>query len=159
MDIKTLDEKCPLLVSRYREAIPLSNQAIGNRKVLEDPTVSYGQGNSWVLKKSVNIQTSLEILHTLHNVWGDDVLDIYPERLIENGGKEDAKTEKEKRSAYVLLPLDKAPTGLKVPPMQPRNLSQAAGKPEKSGDGVWGSDPEQGGLGVDKVTVCMLDFD
>ncbi|KAM0431294.1 hypothetical protein ACHAPT_005265 [Fusarium lateritium] len=100
IDITTLDQKCPLLVSCYREAIRLSNQTVGNRRVLEDTTISDGKGNSYLLKKGLNVQMSAQVLHTLDSVWGQDVYEFDPERFLEKGGKENLQSERAKRTSF-----------------------------------------------------------
>ncbi|KAF7555723.1 hypothetical protein G7Z17_g1957 [Cylindrodendrum hubeiense] len=101
IDITTLEQKCPLLVSCYREAIRLSNQAVGNRRVLEDTTVSDAKGNSYLLKKGLNVQMSGEVLHSLKHVWGDNAEEFDPRRFIEKVGKENGHSEKAKRLAFI----------------------------------------------------------
>lgn len=101
IDITTLDEKCPLLVSCYREAIRLSNQTVGNRRVMEDTTISDGNGDSYLLKKGLNVQMSSQVLHTLNRVWGNDVMEFDPERFIEKAGKENLQSERAKRASFV----------------------------------------------------------
>ncbi|RMJ13686.1 hypothetical protein CDV36_006655 [Fusarium kuroshium] len=100
IDITTLDQKCPLLVSCYREAIRLSNQTVGNRRVMEDTTISDGKGSSYLLKKGLNVQMSAQVLHTLHSVWGNDVMEFDPERFIEKGGKENLQSDRAKRTSF-----------------------------------------------------------
>ncbi|KAH7009626.1 cytochrome P450 [Ilyonectria destructans] len=165
IDITTLDQKCPLLVSCYREAIRLSNQAVGNRRVLEDTTVSDGKGNSYLLKKGLNVQMSAEVLHSLKDVWGDNVDEFDPERFIEISGKENSQTEKAKRLSFIpfgggrnlcpgrnfafaenlgfvtclLLGFDISPLSqdadFKVPVKMRCSFSEAAGKPINNGEG------------------------
>ncbi|KAL6916366.1 hypothetical protein FSHL1_007814 [Fusarium sambucinum] len=98
VDVTILDEKCPLLVSCYREAIRLSNQAVGNRRVLEDTTVTDSRGNSYLLKKGENVQMSAAVSHSL-DTWGEDVSAYKPDRFIEN--KANTENEKAKRSAFI----------------------------------------------------------
>lgn len=101
IDIGSLDEKCPLLVSCYREAIRLSNKGMGNRRVLEDTTISDGQGRSYLLKKGWNVQMSAEVSHSLENAWGPDISSFVPDRFVVKGGKENAEGEKLKRAAFI----------------------------------------------------------
>ncbi|KAJ3543484.1 hypothetical protein NM208_g3553 [Fusarium decemcellulare] len=164
IDITTLDQKCPLLVSCYREAIRLSNQAVGNRRILEDTTITDSKGNSYLLKKGMNIQMSAEVLHTMTDVWGQNVHDFDPERFIEKGSKESSQAEKTKRASFVpfgggrhlcpgrnfafaenlgfvaslLLGFEissEHSSAFEVPPMQKCGFSEAAGKPVKFGEG------------------------
>jgi cytochrome P450 len=98
IDVTILDEKCPLLVSCYREAIRLSNQAMGNRRVLEDTTVTDSKGNSYLLKKGENIQMSALVSHTL-DAWGKDISAFKPDRFIET--KDNTEAEKARRAAFI----------------------------------------------------------
>ncbi|KAF4999383.1 hypothetical protein FGRMN_2524 [Fusarium graminum] len=100
IDITILDQKCPLLTSCYREAIRLSSQATGNRRVLEDTLVTDSNGKSYLLKKGENVQMSALVGHTL-DVWGEDISDFKPDRFIESGLKENSANEKAKRAAYI----------------------------------------------------------
>ncbi|RGP74625.1 prostacyclin synthase [Fusarium sporotrichioides] len=98
VDVTVLDEKCPLLVSCYREAIRLSNQAVGNRRVLEDTTITDSKGNPYLLKKGENVQVSAAVSHSL-DTWGKDVSTYKPDRFLEN--KANAETDKARRSAFI----------------------------------------------------------
>ncbi|KAK6222082.1 hypothetical protein QIS74_04337 [Colletotrichum tabaci] len=101
IDIGTINERCPLLVSCYREAIRLSNQGMGNRKVLEDTTVTDGKGQSYLLKKGCNVQVSAQVLHQLENSWGPDSASFKADRFVVRSGKEHAESEKMKRAAFI----------------------------------------------------------
>ncbi|CCF42574.1 prostacyclin synthase [Colletotrichum higginsianum] len=101
IDIGTINERCPLLVSCYREAIRLSNQGMGNRKVLEDTTVTDGKGQSYLLKKGCNVQVSAQVLHRLENSWGPDSASFKADRFVVRSGKEHAESEKMKRAAFI----------------------------------------------------------
>ncbi|KAM0261216.1 hypothetical protein ACHAPA_009850 [Fusarium lateritium] len=99
VDVTILDQKCPLLVSCYREAVRLSSQATGNRRVLEDTLVTDSNGKSYLLKKGENVQMSALVGHTL-DVWGKDISEFNPDRFVESGLKENSEAEKAKRAAY-----------------------------------------------------------
>ncbi|KAJ0164930.1 25-hydroxycholesterol 7-alpha-hydroxylase [Colletotrichum tanaceti] len=101
INIGTINERCPLLVSCYREAIRLSNQGMGNRKVLEDTTVTDGKGQSYLLKKGCNVQVSAQVLHRLENAWGPDSASFKADRFVVKSGKEHAESEKMKRAAFI----------------------------------------------------------
>ncbi|WXC60647.1 hypothetical protein SNK03_006532 [Fusarium graminearum] len=98
IDVSILDEKCPLLVSCYRESLRVSNQATGNRRVLEDTTVTDNKGNSYLLKKGENVQVSAAVSHNL-DAWGEDASTFRPDRFIETKDSNDA--EKTRRSAFI----------------------------------------------------------
>ncbi|KAM0396511.1 hypothetical protein ACHAQC_004006 [Fusarium culmorum] len=98
INVSILDEKCPLLVSCYRESLRVSNQATGNRRVLEDTTVTDNKGNSYLLKKGENVQVSAAVSHNL-DAWGKDASTFRPDRFIEM--KDNNDTEKTRRSAFI----------------------------------------------------------
>ncbi|KAF5023470.1 hypothetical protein F66182_4470 [Fusarium sp. NRRL 66182] len=160
IDITTLDRRCPLLSSCYREAVRLSNQNVGNRRVLEDTMVSDGKGKSYLLKKGENLQIPARVCHELGQVWGENVLDFNPERFLES--KETSESDKLKRAAYLpfgggrhlcpgrnfafaenlglvtclLLGFDAVfPDGPGIPPGLTCEFSQAAFKPANNGEG------------------------
>ncbi|KAK1523889.1 uncharacterized protein CCOS01_08976 [Colletotrichum costaricense] len=101
LDIGTLDDRCPLLVRCYREAIRVSSKGMGNRRVLEDTTISDGSGKSYLLKKGCNVQMSSQVSHSLEKAWGKDQESFDPDRFIVKTGKEHAETEKLKRAAFI----------------------------------------------------------
>lgn len=159
VDVKVLDEKCPLLVSCYREAIRLSNQAMGNRRVLEDTTVTDGNGNSYLLKKGENVQMSALVSHTLE-AWGENVYAFKPDRFMDT--KDNSEVEKSRRASFIpfgggrnlcpgrnfafaenlglvtclLAGFDVTfPDGPQLPAAKSCNFSQAAFKPVDDGKG------------------------
>ncbi|KAF4966884.1 hypothetical protein FSARC_5497 [Fusarium sarcochroum] len=162
IDVTILDQTCPLLVACYREAIRITNQAVGNRRVLEDTMVTDAKGKSYLLKKGENVQMSALVSHTLDNVWGDGVLDFKPERFMDNGTKGNSESEKSKRASFIpfgggkslcpgrnfafaenlgmvsclLLGFDVVlPDGPKLPAGTSCDFAQAAYKPVNNGEG------------------------
>ncbi|KAF6816519.1 hypothetical protein CSOJ01_02901 [Colletotrichum sojae] len=106
LDISAIDEKCPLLLSCYREAIRISNKGTGNRRVLEDTTISDGQGRSYLLKKGTNLQLSAEVFHTMERVWGPDRDEFVADRFVQptttaRGNQEKLDAEKLKKASWV----------------------------------------------------------
>ncbi|GKT50810.1 25-hydroxycholesterol 7-alpha-hydroxylase [Colletotrichum spaethianum] len=101
IDIGTVDERCPLLVSCYREAIRMSNQGMGNRRVMEDTTISDGKGRTYLLKKGCNVQMSAQVTHRLEQSWGPDSASFVPDRFVVKSGKENAESEKMKRASFI----------------------------------------------------------
>lgn len=106
VNVAHLADKCPLLVSCYREAIRMNNKAIGNRRVIADTTISDGKGNTYLLKEGINIQMASEPLHQLQEVWGEDVAEFNAERFIDQGkgvviDKLEADAAKAKRASYI----------------------------------------------------------
>lgn len=70
VNVDVLAEKCPLLVSCYREAIRLGNKGLGNRRVMTDTTISDGKGSTYLLKKGTDVMMPAEPLHKSESVWG-----------------------------------------------------------------------------------------
>ncbi|KAF6835514.1 hypothetical protein CMUS01_05738 [Colletotrichum musicola] len=106
LDISAIDEKCPLLVSCYREAIRVSNKGTGNRRVMEDTTIADGQGRSYLLKKGTNLQLSAEVFHSLDRAWGPDKYEFVADRFVQTttttkGNQEKLDAEKLKKVSWV----------------------------------------------------------
>lgn len=101
LNINNLDEKCPLLVSCYREAIRLTNKGVGNRKVLENTTISDGNGRLYLLKKGCNAQMSAQVSYSLEKACGPDVERFTADRFVGNSGKKNVEAEKLKRASYI----------------------------------------------------------
>ena len=100
VNMDTLVERCPLLLSCYREAVRLSNKAQGNRKVMEDTTIPDGKGGSYLLKKGWNIQMPSEPLHLSDSIWGPDAAEFNPERFLE-GNAETNEMAKTRKASYI----------------------------------------------------------
>lgn len=101
VNIDSLADKCPLLVSCYREAIRLNNKAIGNRRVMADTTISDGKGNTYLLKEGINVQMPSDPLHHLETVWGKDAAEFAPDRFMDQIKGLNNDTVKAKRASYV----------------------------------------------------------
>lgn len=101
LDISRLDEKCPLLVSCYCEAIWLSSKGMGNRRVMEDTTISDGSGVSYLLREGCSLQMSAQVSHSLEKAWGPDSGAFTADRFVGNGGKDGAEAEKLRRASYM----------------------------------------------------------
>ena len=101
INVETLTDKCPLLVSCYRETIRLCNKAIGNRRVMADTVIKDGRGHSYLLKEGINVQMPSDSLHNLKEIWGSDVAEFNSERFLDQANGEDTNTAKAKRISYV----------------------------------------------------------
>ncbi|KAJ0359266.1 hypothetical protein COL154_008410 [Colletotrichum chrysophilum] len=101
IDIGAIDEKCPLLVSCYRESIRLSNKGMGHRRVMKDTTISDGRGNTYLLKEGCNIQLSHEVSHSLERVWGTDYDKFVADRFVDKKAEGDIMMEKVKKAAFI----------------------------------------------------------
>ena len=85
INVDNLTERCPLLMSTYREVSRICNHFTCNRRVIKDTTITDGQGRSYVLKKGAAIQMPSYPLHSLGTAWGTDVEEFRPERFMDTG--------------------------------------------------------------------------
>ncbi|KAJ0313153.1 hypothetical protein COL516b_000080 [Colletotrichum fioriniae] len=92
LHIEKLEEKCPLLMSCFRETHRLYAAGILARKVMADTTISDGK-MSFVVKKDWQISAPQRILQTDSGIWGDDALEFIGDRFL--------KVAKEKGEAVV----------------------------------------------------------
>jgi cytochrome P450 len=96
VDISQLEDKCPLMVSCYRESIRLANQATGTRRVMEDTHLADEKGNSYLLKAGVDVMWSVKSLHRSNDVWGQDSLEFDAARFTNQ-----EKFPRQKKQSYV----------------------------------------------------------
>ncbi|KAH8658365.1 cytochrome P450 [Xylariales sp. PMI_506] len=99
LDITLLEVRCPLLVSCYREAIRLGNQAIGNRYVMEDTILTDDDGTQYLLKKDNFLTWSVKAMHLSTSVW-EDANSFHPERFVPSDQISSEQSRKQKL-AYV----------------------------------------------------------
>lgn len=77
IDITTLKEACPLLLSSYQEVLRYSSMGTSVREVMED---TYLDG--WLLKKGAMLQMPSRIIHQDSSLWGTDVAEFNPRRFL-----------------------------------------------------------------------------
>ncbi|KAB5518657.1 cytochrome P450 [Coniochaeta sp. 2T2.1] len=83
MDVSKAGEICSLLVSCYREAIRLGNQAVGTRRVIHDTVLTDNKGASYLLKAGSDVMWSVKGLHMSIEAWGDNAAEFDPERFLD----------------------------------------------------------------------------
>ena len=71
LDISKL-ERCPLMVSCYKESIRLGNQGVGTRMVMHDTVLTDSKGQEHLLKAGVDVMWSAKRMHRMEEIWGDD---------------------------------------------------------------------------------------
>lgn len=101
VNVQTLTNECPLLVSCYREAIRICNRGEGQRKVMKETTISDGKGRSYLLKEGTNIQMPVETVHNLQQVWGEDANEFNPDRFLEQVKGANNENVKAQRVSYI----------------------------------------------------------
>lgn len=77
IDITTLKEACPLLLSAYQEALRYSSMGTSVREVMEDTYL-----DRWLLKKGAMLQMPSRIIHQDSGLWGADVAEFNPRRFL-----------------------------------------------------------------------------
>jgi len=77
LDITTLKESCPLLLSSYQEVLRHRSMGTSVREVMEDTYL-----DQWLLKKGTMLQMPSRIIHQDANLWGSNVADFNPRRFL-----------------------------------------------------------------------------
>lgn len=77
IDITTLKEACPILLSAYQEVLRYSSMGTSVREVMEDTYL-----DQWLLKKSAMLQIPSRIIYQDSGLWGNDVSDFSPRRFL-----------------------------------------------------------------------------
>lgn len=95
INIDDILEKCPLLISAYREASRICNGFTCNRLAMEDTTITDGQGRSYLLKKGAAIKMPTGVMHDSEEIWGEDAATFRADRFLDKGlTSEQAKTRR-----------------------------------------------------------------
>ncbi|KAK7752917.1 hypothetical protein SLS62_005076 [Diatrype stigma] len=77
IDITTLKESCPLLLSAYQEVLRYCSMGTSVREVMEDTYL-----DQWLLKKGAMLQMPSRIIHQDANLWGSSVAEFNPRRFL-----------------------------------------------------------------------------
>ncbi|KAI0485250.1 cytochrome P450 [Xylariaceae sp. FL0804] len=77
LDITTLKESCPLLLSSYQEVLRHRSMGTSVREAMEDTYL-----DQWLLKKGAMLQMPSRIIHQDSGLWGSDVADFSPYRFL-----------------------------------------------------------------------------
>lgn len=88
---------CPLLSSCYRETLRLVGKSISARKVMEDTTITDGNGRAYLLTKGTDVQLSVGVAQSDAEIWGADVKEFKPTRFLDVN-KADEKNKLRKTS-------------------------------------------------------------
>ncbi|KAI1174324.1 cytochrome P450 [Nemania sp. FL0916] len=78
IDITSLKEKCPLLLSSYQEVLRYRSMGTSVREVMEDTYL-----DQWFLKKGALLQMPSRVIHQDGHIWGDDVDEFNPRRFLQ----------------------------------------------------------------------------
>ncbi|KAI6778540.1 25-hydroxycholesterol 7-alpha-hydroxylase-like protein [Emericellopsis cladophorae] len=85
INIDDILERCPLLISAYREASRICNGFTCNRLALEDTTITDGQGRPYLLKKGAAVKIPTGVIHSSEDIWGEDALTFRADRFLDKG--------------------------------------------------------------------------
>lgn len=77
IDITTLKEACPLLLSSYQEVLRYCSMGTSVREVMEDTYL-----DQWLLKKGAMLQMPSRIIHQDASLWGPNVAEFNPRRFL-----------------------------------------------------------------------------
>ncbi|KAK2593009.1 hypothetical protein QQS21_009299 [Conoideocrella luteorostrata] len=77
LDISTIKEACPLLLSSYQEMLRYSSIGTSVREVMEDTYL-----DQWLLKKGAMLQLPSRIIHQDPALWGANAADFRPRRFL-----------------------------------------------------------------------------
>jgi hypothetical protein len=84
-----IEERCPLLMSCYREMQRKTVHQVSTRTVMEDTVLKGRDGREYLLKKGNVVQLVIGAGHNMKEYWGEDVDEFKPERFLRKGDGED----------------------------------------------------------------------
>lgn len=88
IDITTLQETCPLLLSAYRELLRIRTQASSSRWIVKDTVLN----DQYLLKKDSVLLIPGGLIHS-SSIWGPHAKDYDPRRFLKNDPAADRKGE------------------------------------------------------------------
>ncbi|KAJ0164511.1 25-hydroxycholesterol 7-alpha-hydroxylase [Colletotrichum tanaceti] len=83
LHVDRIEERCPLLMSCFRETHRLHAAGVLVRKVMSDTTISDGGGGTdYVLRKDAQVQAPQTVLQTSTRIWGGDAAEFVGDRFL-----------------------------------------------------------------------------
>ncbi|KAK4034180.1 cytochrome P450 [Parachaetomium inaequale] len=158
-----IEERCPLLMSCYREMQRKTVHQVSTRTAVEDTVLKSRDGREYLLKKGNVVQLVIGAGHNMEEYWGEDVDEFKPERFLGSrkaDGEDGPGSSKAMRAAFqpfggglhlcpgrnfalaemmavmatLLLGYEVEPTN-ELPAFSTRSVIDAVTKPAKHGEG------------------------
>lgn len=85
VNVDDILEKCPLMISAYREASRICNGFTCNRIALEDTTITDRHNRSYLLKKGSSVKIPAGVMHASTEIWGEDAAVFRADRFMDKG--------------------------------------------------------------------------
>ncbi|KAK0716387.1 cytochrome P450 [Lasiosphaeris hirsuta] len=82
-----VEDRCPLLMSCYRETLRQTVHQVSTRTVMEDTTLTDRSGQPYLLKAGHVVQMSVGASHAVPESWGPDADEFQPGRFLSQRGK------------------------------------------------------------------------
>ncbi|GJC92751.1 phospholipid-translocating ATPase [Colletotrichum higginsianum] len=82
LHIDRIEERCPLLMSCFRETHRLHAAGVLVRKVMSDTTISDDGGTAYVLRKDAQVQALQTVMQTSPRIWGGDAAEFVGDRFL-----------------------------------------------------------------------------
>ncbi|WQF77337.1 Putative cytochrome P450 [Colletotrichum destructivum] len=82
LHVDRIEERCPLLMSCFREMHRLHAAGVLVRKVMSDTTISDDGGTAYVLRKDAQVHALQTVLQTSPRIWGDDAAEFVGDRFL-----------------------------------------------------------------------------
>jgi cytochrome P450 len=98
-----VEEKCPLLMSCYRETLRLTIHQVSTRTAMQDTVLSDKGGREYLLKKGNVVQLVIGTGHNMEEYWGDGADEFQPERFLgkKGDGEDGPGSSKAMRTAFL----------------------------------------------------------
>ncbi|KAK4156579.1 cytochrome P450 [Chaetomidium leptoderma] len=89
MTAAAMEERCPLLMSCYRETLRRTVHQVSTRTALQDTVLTDRAGREYLLKKGSVVQLAIGASHAVEEYWGPDADEFRPERFLghNSGGR------------------------------------------------------------------------
>ncbi|KAK4128072.1 cytochrome P450 [Parathielavia appendiculata] len=81
-----VEEKCPLLMSCYRETLRRTVHQVSTRTAVQDTVLMDRDGREYLLKKGSVVQMVIGAGHGMEEYWGEGVDEFDPERFLSRKG-------------------------------------------------------------------------